>query len=43
VCIGERGRYTNGSLDAGMGTLSEVPDREISKVEVGHGADILSS
>jgi len=43
VCIGERGRYTDGSLAAGRGPLSEVPDREIPKVEVGRGADILSS
>ena len=43
VCVGERGRYTYGSLAAVRSPLSEVPDREIPKVEVGHGADILSS
>ena len=43
MCIGERGRYTDGSLAAGRGPLREVPDREIPKVELGHGADILSS
>ena len=33
MCIGERGRYTDGSLAAGRGLLREVPDKEIPKVE----------
>jgi hypothetical protein len=33
----------DGSLAAGMGSLSEVSDREIPEFEVGRGPDILSS
>ena len=42
MCIGERAKYTDGSLAVGRGPWREVPDREMPRLDLGHGAGILT-